>query len=86
MRKAIMHDNEGHAWERVSKAKARQLFAAGQPVTFCPVLLHPFGTWTPSITRAGDPEINFDTYLQQFAWYNCTQETGKYTAYYVQAV
>lgn len=86
MNKLSVQDNRGKTWERVSKATARAKFQQGTPVTFCPVKLHPFGAWSPSVTRAGNEEINFETYLLNFDWYNCTAETGKYSAYYIERV
>lgn len=85
MLKVTVQDNEGQTWERIPKQLARKLFADGQYITFCPVRLHPFGAWTPSVTRAGSPDLDFNVYLRNFAWYNCTQETGRYSAYYIKA-
>lgn len=82
-------------WQRVSKVAARKAWDAGKPVVFCPVKLHPFGGFRPSIQRQRDfadeeqrksyglDVPTFDQVSQDFAWYNCTCETGYYPSYWI---
>lgn len=87
MNKVTAYDGNTR-FERVSKAKARQLFDTGKPVVFCPINLYPFGGFRPScmIDNSKGEWKNFDYAVSNFQWYNCTcNETGKYTAFYVNA-
>ena len=75
-------------FERISKAKAKQVFDAGKPVVFCPVKFHPFGGFRPScmIDNSQGEWKDFDYAVTNFQWYNCTcNETGYYTAFYVNS-
>lgn len=76
-------------FERVSKAKAKQLFDAGKPVVFCPVNLYPFGGFRPSCTIDNTMYgsiRDFAWVVKEFEWFNCTdKDAGKYTAFYVNS-
>jgi len=84
---------------RISKAKARRLWGK-RNMSLCPVKLRPGFPWRPNIdvfateiakAQASEYEherkaADFDTYVQNFEWYNCTcNETGTYTAFYLIA-
>ena len=73
--------------ERVTKAKAKQLYNNGFSVLFIPCNLNPecefcnFGIWQ-NIYLWGQYE-SFEKLENAFTFYNCTTETGKYIAFYV---
>ena len=86
MEHTIIKDNSGQQWARVSKPRARKAFNDGQYITLCPVKLHPFGSWCPSVTRAGGSDFSdFERLAGDFEWLNCSNEAGKYIAFYVKA-
>lgn len=73
---------------RVYKSSiARKCFDHNLPVLFCPVNMDPLnkvwniGTW---INNHNDDEFtDFDKVINSFEYYNCNNETGKYSAFYV---
>ncbi len=82
---------------RISKATARKLWGK-KDMSLCPCKLRPDGPWRPNldifaaeITEKQKSEYDFDrarvvfdTFLQNFEWYNCQMnETGYYTAFYL---
>lgn len=70
--------------ERVTKARARHLFAANiTPIFACPCKLRPGGPWSPEIMLPTDTGRTFDQLANAATFYNCTPETGRYLAYYV---
>lgn len=86
MNNITIRDNQGTEWVRVSKPKAQTAYNDGQQITLCPVKLHPFGSWNPSVTRAGGSEFSdFARLDSDFKWLNCSHEAGNYPAYYIKA-
>ena len=86
-------DSRGDRWERVSRTRARTLYASGAEVAICPVNLRPFGPWAcegyiniGDANDNADPARAFEQQVNTFAWYACANtETGSYLAYYVRA-
>lgn len=95
MNKYSFTDN-GHTFERVSKAKAKQAFVAGFTIAFCPSNLRPGTMWHPEYITSREmrsdyiaddigAENDFHNLLNSFEYYNCTNtETGKYTAFFIE--
>lgn len=80
-------DNEGKYWVRISKAQVRKLFESGEKVCFCPCKMRPFGAWGIGyITDSSRCECDFEKLLNEFIWYNCNSETGKYVSFYKMEV
>ena len=75
----------GLKYRRISKAEARKAFDQGKPVIFCPCKLYPFGGFRPSIMvqKSEHGWKDFSYAVQNFEWYNCVNETGRYTAFYL---
>ena len=69
---------------RVSKALARKAYNYGLGVYFCPCKLHPGFPWNPEIGIAKQDSDSFETVLNEFEFYNCSNETGRYTAFYME--
>ena len=74
--------------ERISKIKAAELYNNGFDVLFIPCKLNPennfynLGIWQNQFL---DGQYNsFEKLLNAFEYYNCTNETGKYTAFYIK--
>ena len=95
MNKYSFIDN-GRAFERVSKATAKQAFIDGFIIALCPSNLRPGAPWHPEMITdrelRGDyiiddtgAENDFNNLLNSFEYYNCTNaETGKYTAFFIE--
>lgn len=75
-------------FSRISKAAARKLYDAGQTVYFCAVNMRPGAPWNPEC-KVQFNQADLETFEQRvnaFEYYNCSSETGKYTAFYVKGV
>ena len=82
----------GARYVRASKSAAKRVFSRGDTVIICPVNLRPDSMWSPRvpIAHSNSSEFDFDReferYVNEFEFYNCTcNETGRYIAYYVKA-
>lgn len=87
MHKWRFTDSKGNEWERITKKQARAAYNNGLTVVFCPVNSRPFGAWGLEM-EINRENINcnfssFETILNEFEWYNCRPDTGKYTAFYI---
>lgn len=73
---------------RISKTVARKLYNAGRDVLFIPCNLNPennfynLGIWENK-TLVGQYD-SFEKLVNSFEFYNCNNETGKYTAFYIK--
>jgi len=95
MRKYTFVDNDGHTWERITKKTARAAYSNGLTVLFCPVNRQAFGPWGGGIgldishdtdigiLEKATRENSFDRALRAFEYYNCNNENGRYTAFYI---
>lgn len=70
-------------YTRISKAAARKAYAAGETVYFCPVKLNPESPWG-LLWYPCNNDIPFEKIVNEFEWYNCTAETGRYAAFYIK--
>lgn len=74
--------------ERISKKTARKLYNAGDEILFIPCKLNPennfynLGMWQHK-ELWGQYE-NFELLCDQFEIYNCNNEAGTYTAFYIK--
>ena len=72
-----------NGYKRITKRTAERLYNAGQPVLFCPVNLIPGGPWGIGCTITKDEGTTFEQVLNAFEYYNCNNEAGSYTAFYI---
>ena len=83
--------SQGHTFTRVSKTAAKKAFINGFTIALCPCKLRPGTPWYPECivnreTLGEDPadaENEFNRLLNRFEFYNCTNETGRYTAFFI---
>lgn len=73
---------------RINKAAARKLWNEGRNFIIVPCKCSPNGlgalyTETDLSTDA-DIRRTFDTFVNEFEFYNCNPETGKYAAFYTE--
>lgn len=73
-----------NGYKRITKRNAERLYELGQPVLFCPVKLIPGGVWRNGCIITKKEEITFKQALNAFEFYNCNNETGNYTAFYIK--
>jgi hypothetical protein len=75
---------------RVTKTRARRLHDEGKSVylqscNFVPVNMWQDALEMPSETDMRDEAWDFDTYVRNYEFYNCTcAEQGYYAAYYIR--
>ena len=73
-----------NGYKRISKRTAKKLYEMGEPVLFCPVNLIPGGVWGNGCIITKQEGRTFEQVLNAFEFYNCNNETGKYTAFYIK--
>ncbi len=79
-----MRNISANGYKRITKRAAARLYEQGQPVLFCPVNLIPGGAWGIGSIIIKEEGRTFEQVLNAFEYYNCNNETGKYTAFYVE--
>jgi len=75
-----------NGYTRITKRTAERLYKAGQPMLFCPVKLRPGGVWGAGCIITKEEGRTFEQVLNAFEYYNCNNETGNYTAFYIKEV
>ena len=83
--KKYSFENDGKTWERITKKQARTAYNSGFTILFCPVKMRPFTPWHLGICVDKSYGRSFDNTVNEFEYYNCTRETGLYTAFYIQS-
>ena len=83
--------SQGHTFTRVSKTAAKKAYMNGVTIALCPCKLRPGTPWHPECILRKTPgndttetENELNSLLNQFEFYNCTNETGRYTAFYIE--
>ena len=85
MKNLVFTDNNGKKYKQVSKVRARKLFTENKSFVICASNLNPFGFWQCGchIENNGENEKSFDSLLNEFLFYNCTNnEVGYYARFY----
>lgn len=82
-----MYKYQFNGLTRIDKRQARREYNNGNDVLFIPCKLNPmsmcgFGIWENK--HLCGQHDNFDRLCDWFTWYNCTNETGKYIAFYIR--
>jgi len=81
------YNKNGFEFIRIDKKKAKRAYNNNLTVIFCPVNLSPFSPWGLDMPMNKENlncnYISFDKLLNEFEYYNCNNETGKYTAFYI---
>ena len=82
------YKNISFEFERVTKKQARVAYRAGLTVLWGPVNLVPFTWWglEMPINAQNCDNKTFDEVLNEYEFYNCNSETGKYPAYYIPVI
>ena len=77
-------ENDGKTWKRVTKKQARAAYDSGLTILFCPVKMRPFTPWNLEAYVDKSSGRSFNETVNIFEYYNCSIETGRYTAFYIQ--
>ena len=70
---------------RISKRTARSMYNGDYTVELIPHKMNPRGLWMQgyAINKLKEEDQDFDHIINAYEYYNCNNETGLYTAYYV---
>lgn len=77
--KSVMDGYETYI--RVSKAYARKNYKT-ERIDMCPVNVRPGGGFRPNMMIPQNGDRTFDQWIDEFTYYNCTNEVGYYPAFY----
>lgn len=69
---------------RVNRKKAQTLYNKGISICLAPCLMNLNSIWYSPIWINKDSDIDFDTNVNSFEYYNCNNELGKYAAFYIK--
>ena len=69
--------------EKINKSTARKLFDSKKPVVIIPCKCHPESVWFTGFEMENDGSRTFDQFVNEFTYYNCNYELGRYPAFYV---
>lgn len=69
--------------QQVQKRTARKLFNAGEKIYLQTSNMAPFNIWADCMEVQKDEDVqNFDTLVNSYEYYNCSNQTGRYTHFY----
>ncbi len=81
------YTKNGFRFERIPKNKARAAYNNNLTVIFCPCNLRPGSAWGLEMdmnkANINCNNIEFEKLLNEFEYYNCNNETGLYTSFYI---
>lgn len=68
---------------RITKKEAYRRWESLLPVYLCPCRLRPDNLWAPAIRMVREDETCFEDLVNMFEFYNCDNERGRYTHFYI---
>ena len=81
------YSKDGKQYKRITKTTAKKLFNAGKTIALLPCKANPLSIWFSfyplnknSVEHYTDK--SFDLFVNNFEYYNCNNQTGRYTAFY----
>lgn len=69
--------------KKINKAIARKMYANKKPFIMVPCNMRPDSQFAVEM-KPGWMFRNFDVMYNEFSYYNCNPETGRYIAFYVK--
>ena len=69
-------------WVRITKKQAEIRYKTNQDVYILPCNMNPDNVWQRPINMFY-PGRDFDQVVNEYSYYNCDNERGKYPAYYI---
>ena len=71
---------------KIRKNTARKLFNEGHELIIIPCNCSPNGFWVKGfrICKTNLENSDFDRLINEFEYYNCNSELGRYTHYYIE--
>ena len=77
--------------KRIRKNEARKRYNSNEAVIIIPCKASPYSAWNLGARMVNDPTDteparDFDSYVNEFEYYNCCNELGYYAAFYIPEV
>ena len=69
--------------KQINKTTARKLYKEGKPFIIVPCNMRPDSMFAIKM-KPGWMWRNFDNFYNEFCFYNCNNETGRYPRFYVE--
>lgn len=69
--------------KQINKVQARKLYAEKKPFIIVPANMRPDSQFAVHI-KSGWFGRNFNNFYNEFCYYNCNNETGRYPRFYVE--
>ena len=70
---------------KVNKQKANRLFNEGKYIYILPCKANPNSSWiSPMCFKKSQDSNNFLNIVNQYEYYNCNSQLGKYSAFFVE--
>lgn len=69
---------------RISKYEAKRRYNAGEAIRICACNMDPENMWGCYYDVCLEVDRKFEAVVNEFQYYNCNNETGRYPAYYVK--
>jgi hypothetical protein len=78
----------GKVLKQINRRKAKRLFENGIEIFVVPCKVRFHSPWSsPCKTDCDAPENkSFNSFVNEFEYYNCTNETGLYTHYFTEEI
>ena len=70
--------------ERINKRVARKLFNEGKTLWITACNMRPECGLLMNAGTYENEFVDFDKFVNSFAYYNCNNETGRYPAFYIE--
>lgn len=69
--------------KQINKTAARKLYKEGKPFIIVPCNMSPDSMFAIHM-KSGWMWRNFDNFYNEFCYYNCNNETGRYPRFYLE--
>ena len=76
------YTKNGKTYRQIRKDTARKLFAAGKEIALLQCNASPFSHWNTFFIM-NPSEVNFDSCVNSYEWYNCNKDLGKYANFFI---
>lgn len=73
-----------NGYKRITKRAAFTAYKNGETIYLIPVKLAPGGFWHPEIPIRNDSPRKWEAIINEFEYYNCCNERGRYAAFYIR--
>ena len=70
--------------KQIQKRTAKKMFEAGETIYMQACNMRPFGVWSTcnDVNKEKAGGDTFESIVNNFEYYNCTPETGRYVTFY----